>query len=69
MKHNPSPYHQLLSKEQAASYLGISLSTLNRYIILDILKPIRIGRTVRFNKEVLDEQLSSAYKSLTTKQD
>ncbi len=40
----------LLTREQFAAYLGISLSTLNRLIKNGEVNPIRFGKFIRFDK-------------------
>ncbi|MDQ8767942.1 helix-turn-helix domain-containing protein [Streptococcus ruminantium] len=45
-----SPY---LNKKQACEYLGISNNTLDSWIQMG-LPSIKIGKTVRFNKQAID---------------
>ena len=45
---------QLLTKEEAAVYLQISFSNLDRLIRQGILKPIKVGRSVRFTRQALE---------------
>ncbi|HEM6220526.1 TPA: helix-turn-helix domain-containing protein [Streptococcus suis] len=50
-----SPY---LNKKQACDYLGISNNTLDSWIQMG-LPTIKIGKTVRFNKQAIDSWLLS----------
>ncbi|MCK4025614.1 helix-turn-helix domain-containing protein [Streptococcus iners] len=50
-----SPY---LNKKQACEYLGISNNTLDSWIKQG-LPSIKIGKTVRFNKQAIDSWLLS----------
>lgn len=50
-----SPY---LNKKQACDYLGISNNTLDEWIRKG-LPSIKIGKTIRFNKQVIDSWLLS----------
>lgn len=45
---------QLLTKEQAATFLQVSYPALNRLIKKGIITPVRLGRNVRFTKEALE---------------
>ncbi|HFI0466226.1 TPA: helix-turn-helix domain-containing protein [Streptococcus suis] len=47
-----------LNKKQACNYLGISNNTLDSWIQMG-LPSIKIGKTVRFNKQVIDSWLLS----------
>lgn len=47
-----------LNKKQAGNYLGISNNTLDSWIQMG-LPSIKIGKTVRFNKQVIDSWLLS----------
>ena len=44
----------LHTRESACTYLGISLSTLNRLIENGTIKAIKLGRSVRFRQSDLD---------------
>ncbi len=48
---------QLLSKTQAATWLDISVQTLDRLIDRGEVSTIRVGRRVRFTPEQLNEYL------------
>lgn len=50
-----SPY---LNKQQACDYLGVSNNTLDSWIQQG-LPSIKIGKTVRFNKQAIDSWLLS----------
>lgn len=39
----------LISKKEAANYFGVSVSTINRLILSEELKPIKVGGSIRFN--------------------
>jgi excisionase family DNA binding protein len=60
----PVSYDALLSKEQVATFFNVSVPTINNWIKNGTLKPIRIGRSVRFNREQLlglnNNQIESA---------
>jgi excisionase family DNA binding protein len=51
---NTSRSNQLYSKEEAASYLGVSLSTLNRLILKHCIMPMRVGNRIKFSKDQLN---------------
>lgn len=52
-----SPY---LNKQQACSYLGVSNNTLDSWIRIG-LPVIRIGKSVRFNRNAIDNWLNSKH--------
>ncbi|MDI1474107.1 MULTISPECIES: helix-turn-helix domain-containing protein [Streptococcus] len=49
-----SPY---LNKQQACNYLGISNNTLDSWIVKGLPK-IKIGKTIRFHKDAIDQWLN-----------
>ena len=49
-----SPY---LNKQQACNYLGISNNTLDSWIVKGLRK-IKIGKTIRFHKDAIDQWLN-----------
>ena len=44
---------KLLTKKEAAAILRVSVRTLDNYIKAGVIKPIRIGNTVRFPADIL----------------
>ena len=48
----------LLTIKQAAEYLTISVSTLKRLLAVGAVTSVRIGRSVRFTYEDLDNYIS-----------
>ena len=50
-----SPY---LNKQQACNYLGISNNTLDSWIVKGLPK-IKIGKTIRCQKDAIDQWLNS----------
>ena len=50
-----SPY---LNKQQACNYLGISNNTLDSWIVKGLPK-IKIGKTILFHKDAIDQWLNS----------
>ena len=47
-----------LNKQQACNYLGISNNTLDSWIVKGLPK-IKIGKTIRFHKDAIDQWLNS----------
>jgi excisionase family DNA binding protein len=45
----------LVSKKQAASYLGISIGLLDRLVRQGAIKAVRIGRRVLFKSDTLEK--------------
>lgn len=52
---------QLMKRQEAADYIGSTYGTLSTWASTKAvdLKPIKIGRYVRYRKSVLDEWLAS----------
>lgn len=48
---------ELLTRKEAAEYIGVSLATFAKF--QKEITQIRIGRNVRFRKSALDEYLTS----------
>ena len=48
---------KLITKKEAAEFLNVSLSTINRYMKDGKIRFIKLGRQVRFNKENLIEDI------------
>ena len=46
-----------LNKQQACNYLGISNNTLDSWIVKGLPK-IKIGKTIRFHKDAIDQWLN-----------
>ena len=42
-----------LSKEQVAALFEVSVSTINRYIKEGLLSPIKVGKFVRFQEDIV----------------
>ena len=53
--HFDSPF---LNKKQTCDYLGISNNTLDSWIVKGLPK-IKIGKTIRFHKDAIDQWLNS----------
>lgn len=47
----------LLSKKEVAKYLSISLTSLDKFIKQGLIKPIKMGSLIRFDKYELEESL------------
>ena len=47
-----------LNKQQACNYLGISNNTLDSWIVKGLPK-IKIGKTIRFHKDAIDQWINS----------
>ena len=47
----PLPARRLLTSDEAAAYLGVSLSTMQKHVKV---APINIGSAVRYDREALD---------------
>jgi len=45
---------KLLNKKEAATYLRLGVSTIDKLLALRKIKPVRIGRRVLFQQEDLD---------------
>ena len=50
---NETKEMKLLTKREAAAILRVSVRTLENYIKAGVIKPIRIGPTVRFPADIL----------------
>jgi excisionase family DNA binding protein len=50
----------LLTIKQAAEYLTISVSTLKRLLAVGAVTSVRIGRSVRFTHEDLDNYINQS---------
>ena len=50
---NETKEMKLLTKREAAAILRVSVRTLENYIKAGVIKPIRIGSTVRFPADIL----------------
>jgi excisionase family DNA binding protein len=58
--YDTSKVSNLLTKEQASTYLGVSISTLNRLVSEGVIKSTKLRRFVRFKKEDLDNPIQKA---------
>lgn len=60
LKYSKSELPENLTRRQAANYLGISLSTLDKYAKLSFIKSYRIGKyRILYKRRELDEALKS----------
>jgi len=46
---------KLLSKKETAKYLSLGISTIDKFLAMKKLKPVRLGRRVLFLQEDLDK--------------
>jgi excisionase family DNA binding protein len=46
---------QLFSKELSAVFLNLSVSSIDKLVREGILKPVRMGRSVKFERSTLEE--------------
>jgi len=51
---------KLLNRKEAAKYLCLGVSTIDKFLALKRLKPVRLGRRVLFLKEDLDKFIQEA---------
>ena len=56
--HHSNLESPFLNKQQACHYLGISNNTLDSWIVKGLPK-IKIGKTIRFHKDAIDQWLNS----------
>jgi excisionase family DNA binding protein len=54
---------RLLTKAEASTFLQVSKPTLDRLVKSGVIKAIKIGRSVRFTRETLQEPNYSASKN------
>jgi len=57
---NETKEMKLLTKREAAAILRVSVRTLENYIKAGVIKPIRIGSTVRFPADILSTVQNTA---------
>jgi excisionase family DNA binding protein len=53
----------LVSKKQAASYLGISIGLLDRLVRQGAIKAVRIGRRVLFKSDTLEKFTGAEFRT------
>ena len=46
---------KLLDRKKAAKYLSLGISTIDKFLAMKKLKPVRLGRRVLFLQEDLDK--------------
>lgn len=51
---------EYLNRKEVSSLLGVSLVTINHWCNKKILKPYRIGNSIRFKREEIEETLNKS---------
>lgn len=58
--------NQLLTRPQAAEFLGVAISTLDNWARAGLLKRIKVNRAVRYKKESLEQFIDENNKKRIT---